>query len=73
VLEEQGIDPQVLQPLIEETALKLRTMSPDKAQTGPAIRYDRKVMNRHLALLKDPDLREIYEIISAGIHKKSGQ
>jgi predicted short-subunit dehydrogenase-like oxidoreductase (DUF2520 family) len=72
VLEEQGINRQVLQPLIEETALRLRTMSPDRAQTGPAVRYDRKVMEQHLAMLKDAGMREIYEVVSAGIYEKSG-
>ncbi|MDR0744208.1 MAG: DUF2520 domain-containing protein [Tannerella sp.] len=70
LLEDQGIDRHVLQPLIEETANKLQTMRPDMAQTGPAIRYDRTIMERHLALLEDPGMREIYEIISADIHKK---
>ncbi|MDR0743024.1 MAG: DUF2520 domain-containing protein [Tannerella sp.] len=72
ILEEQDIDRQVLQPLIDETANKLYTMSPDKAQTGPAIRYDRNIINRHLALLKDPDIRNIYESISKNIHEKTG-
>jgi predicted short-subunit dehydrogenase-like oxidoreductase (DUF2520 family) len=71
ILEEQGIDRQVLQPLIDETANKLHTMSPDKAQTGPAIRYDRNIINRHLALLNDPDIRNIYEFISKNIHEKT--
>jgi predicted short-subunit dehydrogenase-like oxidoreductase (DUF2520 family) len=72
LLETQGIDRQVLQPLIEETALKLRTMPPDRAQTGPAVRYDHSVIDRHLAMLEDSGMREIYEVISAGIHKKNG-
>ena len=71
LLEEQGIDRHVLQPLIDETAEKLYTMRPDMAQTGPAIRYDRTIMERHLALLEDAGVREIYEIISASIHKKA--
>lgn len=71
ILEEQGVDRQVLQPLIDETANKLYTMRPDKAQTGPAIRYDYNVINRHLALLNDPDIRNIYELVSKNIHKKT--
>jgi predicted short-subunit dehydrogenase-like oxidoreductase (DUF2520 family) len=73
LLEEQGIGWHVLQPLIEESANKLHTMSPDMAQTGPAIRYDRRTMDRHLALLKDPEIREIYEIISTNIHKEAAK
>jgi predicted short-subunit dehydrogenase-like oxidoreductase (DUF2520 family) len=69
LLEDQNIDRHVLQPLIDETANKLHTMSPDMAQTGPAVRYDRNIMEQHLALLKDPGMREIYEIISTNIYK----
>ncbi|MDR2774370.1 MAG: DUF2520 domain-containing protein [Tannerella sp.] len=71
ILEEQGIDRKVLQPLIDETANKLYTMNPGKAQTGPAVRYDRDIINRHLALLNDPDIRNIYESISKNIHEKT--
>lgn len=70
LLEEQGIDRHVLQPLIDETANKLHTLDPDMAQTGPAIRYDRHIMDRHLALLEDPAIREIYEMISKNIYRK---
>ncbi|MDR2679484.1 MAG: DUF2520 domain-containing protein [Tannerella sp.] len=67
ILEEQGIDRHVLQPLIDETANKLHAMHPGMAQTGPAIRYDLNTINRHLALLNDPDTRDIYELISKNI------
>jgi predicted short-subunit dehydrogenase-like oxidoreductase (DUF2520 family) len=33
---------EILQPLIEETAVKVKTLVPKKAQTGPAIRNDKK-------------------------------
>ncbi|MDR1380519.1 MAG: DUF2520 domain-containing protein [Tannerella sp.] len=68
ILEERGIDRQVLQPLIDETANKLHAMPPGEAQTGPAVRYDRSVMDRHLAMLNDSDIRTLYELISRSIH-----
>jgi predicted short-subunit dehydrogenase-like oxidoreductase (DUF2520 family) len=68
LIERQGVDRRVLQPLIEETASKLQAMTPERAQTGPAIRYDRTVMERHLALLEDPSMREIYKVISTDIY-----
>jgi predicted short-subunit dehydrogenase-like oxidoreductase (DUF2520 family) len=71
ILEEQGIERHVLQPLIDETANKLHDMHPGMAQTGPAIRYDPGIMNRHLALLADPAIRNLYELISADIHAKA--
>ena len=71
ILEEQGIDRHLLQPLIDETANKLRIMHPGMAQTGPAIRYDLYVISRHLALTDDPAIRNLYELISADIHAKA--
>ena len=47
LLEEQDIPADVLLPLIDETAAKIHTMPPRVAQTGPAIRYDENVINKH--------------------------
>lgn len=69
ILESHGIPFSVMLPLIDETAQKVHQLSPRKAQTGPAVRYDENVMNKHLALLEDdPLLKEIYERMSRGIH-----
>lgn len=46
-------------------------MTPAEAQTGPAIRYDENVINKHLAMLADPDMRSIYRQISQSIHKEA--
>ena len=55
----------VLLPLIDETAAKVHTLTPHEAQTGPAIRGDREVMQRHLdALAPMPELQHLYEQIS---------
>ena len=57
-------------PLIDETARKVHELSPLEAQTGPARRYDENVINRHLSMLADePELAELYELISKNIHK----
>ena len=71
ILEEQQIPGEVLLPLIDETAAKVHVMSPARAQTGPAIRYDENVINKHMAMLKDPDMRNLYELISRSIHKEA--
>ena len=71
ILEKQGIDRHVLQPLIDETANKLYSMSPEQAQTGPAIRYDRNIIERHLSMLEDENLRKLYTMISKSIACKS--
>lgn len=71
--EEVGFD--LLKPLIEETALKaLATDNPASVQTGPAVRGDREVWERHKALLtvegKD-SAATIYEQISNDIWQTS--
>ena len=57
-------------PLVRETARKVETMSPRDAQTGPAVRGDRKVINEHLELLRDyPEYAQLYKLISVDINK----
>jgi predicted short-subunit dehydrogenase-like oxidoreductase (DUF2520 family) len=58
-------------PLIDETALKVHELTPEAAQTGPAIRYDKNIINKHLDLIEDEDIRQIYKLISENIHKTS--
>ncbi len=71
ILEERQIPGEVLLPLIDETAAKIHVMSPAQAQTGPAVRYDENVINKHMAMLEDPDMRDIYESLSRSIHKEA--
>lgn len=71
LLEEEGIDPKVLLPLIDETASKIHTLPPAQAQTGPAVRYDENVIRKHLTMLEDPDLKAIYQLLSKSIHKEA--
>ncbi|MEG1643533.1 MAG: DUF2520 domain-containing protein [Bacteroidales bacterium] len=59
----------VLLPLIEETAHKVKAMSPRKAQTGPAVRYDTNVISSHLALIENESIKNIYSLLSENIHK----
>ncbi len=58
-----------LLPLIDETAAKVHQLSPCEAQTGPAKRGDQNVMNRHLQLLQDPQIQELYRLCSTLIQK----
>lgn len=71
LLQEQDIPAAVLLPLIDETAAKIHTLSPAEAQTGPAIRYDENVINKHLAMLSDPDLKSVYQLLSQSIYKEA--
>ena len=65
LLEKQHLPFDTLRPLIRETAAKIESLTPIDAQTGPAIRYDRNVMQRHI---DDNDEKEIYRLLSRHIH-----
>ncbi len=60
-------------PLIDETAAKVHELSPEDAQTGPAVRYDDNVINKHLDLIDDENIRQIYKLISENIYKTNKQ
>ena len=68
VLEAEQIDFRLFLPLIEETARKVRTLSPKDAQTGPMVRYDQNVMQMQMAMLPDDRTREIYRLMAESIH-----
>ena len=74
LLESSGIAFEVLRPLIMETAEKVMNMEPEEAQTGPALRFDKKIMEKHMELLNsNKDYQELYMSVSKGIfeyHKK---
>lgn len=71
VLKSKGLKFEMLHPLIKETAQKASEMAPSAAQTGPALRKDYKVINKHLEMLKDDEeLRALYQQISHNIPKE---
>ena len=57
---------EILHPLIKETAKKIQVLSPDLAQTGPAVRKDAETIKNHLFLLSEKQ-QEIYKIITKSI------
>lgn len=71
MVEQEGLEFDLLKPLIEETFTKALHISPSKSQTGPAIRGDDSTMQGHMALLreKDPALAEIYQMLSLSIRR----
>ena len=71
VLEAEQIDFRLFLPLIEETARKVKTLSPKEAQTGPMVRYDQNVMQMQMAMLPDARTREIYRLMAESIHDDS--
>ena len=64
ILKDTHIPFQVLLPLIDQTAEKIRHLSPHDAQTGPAKRHDEQVMKHHLSLLATPEQKQLYTLIS---------
>ena len=69
ILQQANLPEHLLLPLIEETCTKIKDMPAVKGQTGPAVRYDQKVMQKHLELLGEDDLRKnIYKAMSDSIH-----
>ncbi len=68
ILESHGLPFESMLPLIKETADKVETVHPHKAQTGPAARRDMNVMDAQKVLLADnPQMQKIYDIMSKSI------
>jgi predicted short-subunit dehydrogenase-like oxidoreductase (DUF2520 family) len=68
ILVTQGLDFDLLRPMISETAAKAQESSPADVQTGPAVRNDMETINKHLEFLEsDPHLRDLYDRLSKGI------
>ena len=66
----EGIDFRQLWPLIEETASRVKDVSPNSAQTGPAIRHDSETIHKHLELLKEhPQLKTLYVLLTESIQQ----
>ena len=68
LLERHGLPFDTLLPLIDETARKVHTLSPREAQTGPAVRGDRRVVEAQRCLLADtPELQQVYDVMARSI------
>jgi len=64
----EGLDFKLLQPIIEETALRTKSASPGDVQTGPAIRHDSETIQKHLLMLQQyPKLQQVYKFLSDSI------
>lgn len=68
ITKQNDLDFDVLKPLIAETLNKSLEIGPEKSQTGPAVRGDFEILERHMEFLKEnPELAEIYKVISQHI------
>lgn len=66
ILEKAGLSFDDMLPLISETTEKIKVLHPRKAQTGPAIRRDSKVIEKQLNALTGRE-KEIYKLITESI------
>lgn len=56
-------------PLIDETVEKIHHLHPKEAQTGPAVRNDKRVLSLHEVLLADSEYLKLYQMLNASIQK----
>jgi predicted short-subunit dehydrogenase-like oxidoreductase (DUF2520 family) len=70
LLTANGLDFDLIRPLIAETAQKVEQQLPASVQTGPAVRGDSKTMAAHMQLLgEEAMLKDIYALLSQAIIK----
>jgi len=71
ISEQAGMEFKVLLPLLKETMEKASDLGPERSQTGPAVRNDKKTIEKHLDLLSfSPDLQKIYTVLTDSIINK---
>jgi len=71
--EKQRVEFSLLQPLIKQTLNKVisHNQNPALFQTGPAIRNDVNIMNKHLEMLQhDQGIHQLYSLLSRHIIEK---
>jgi predicted short-subunit dehydrogenase-like oxidoreductase (DUF2520 family) len=70
LIDENDLPFDILLPLINETASKIKSMTPRAAQTGPALRLDKNIMQEHLGMLNGkPRLKKLYTQLSENINE----
>ena len=67
ICKEHQVPFEILKPLIQETAQKINTLSPEDAQTGPAIRNDKQTIEAHQLFLTNSNQSNIYKILTQSI------
>nr|HMT29675.1 DUF2520 domain-containing protein [Bacteroidia bacterium] len=68
ILEKIHLPVELLEQLAHSTIKNAFLSDPVKSQTGPAVRNDKKTINKHLDLLKkDKSRQDIYKILTKDI------
>jgi predicted short-subunit dehydrogenase-like oxidoreductase (DUF2520 family) len=70
IIENEGLSPEMLKPLLQQSFEKIITNGAYLSQTGPAKRNDKISIEKHLDFLKkDKNLYDIYRIFTESIFK----
>ena len=68
LIQDKDLPFDILLPLISETASKVKSMTPRAAQTGPALRMDKNIMQEHQSMLGgNPKIKKLYAQLSDSI------
>ena len=71
ILDEKKVDVDLLLPLIDATAEKLKYGRAIDNQTGPAVRKDQHILKMHQSMLEsNTKWKKLYQLMSDGIHKR---
>lgn len=71
ILDEKQVDVDLLQPLIDATAAKLKRARAVENQTGPAVRHDQQILAMHQLMLSNhAEWQVIYQLMSQGIQAR---
>lgn len=66
----EGLDFDMLQPLISAIADRIKYFKPAGVQTGPAVRHDTRTIHKHLDLLEEhPQLKAFYTLFTKSIQE----
>ena len=66
----KGLNFNILEPLLDETILRVKKQSPATVQTGPARRGDEGTISKHQALLKDNlEMLDLYNCLTMSIRR----
>jgi predicted short-subunit dehydrogenase-like oxidoreductase (DUF2520 family) len=69
ILENKNISFEILHPLLDETLRKAKYNNPAEVQTGPAMRGDKLILDKHIEKLSSlPAYQKIYNFISQSIY-----
>ena len=69
ILQSQGLKFDWIFPLLHKTIENATKFDPNQVQTGPAVRNDKIVIEKHLKLLQNPDWQQVYSVLSQSISK----